>query len=656
MTGRRAAAPVTDGGDPQAECEAADPMTMFVENVGGIHEHELTVERGVTLLTGRNATNRTSLLRALGAALGGSTGQLRADAEAGSVTLSLDGEQHTRTFERDGSAVHADGDPYTTEGGVVDRYSCLLSDNSARAAVERGDGDALREFIMAPVDTDEIRATIDRAQRSIQSLRDDLEAAERQRDRVPELERELADRRDQLEEVQAELESVRAAVAEFEADADAAEEADAVVSELQDAREEYERVRNRLETQRNALDSLEAEREELRAELAEITPSGNDREALREELERRQRRERDLENAVNSLLSIVEFNEELLAEEGFTGVTAGDEVVSELDPESRTVECWTCGTRVERGAVDGRLDDLRDVIDEKRRERNELRTEIDDLRSQLQEIRSTARERESLEAEIEDVDDEVDEREERVDRLEARETELEARIEELEARAAESDDLRDTDLLDRYRRLSELEYERGQLEEAIETLEAELESAREAADRAERLETELEERRVELADARSRVADLERAAVETFNDHVETVLEQLGYDNVARVWIERKTDDESADLPESTFELHVVRATDDGAVYEDTVEHLSESERAVVGLVVALAGYLVHDVHETVPVMLLDSLEAIDADRIAALVEHFTDFVPFLVVALLPEDAAALPGEYDRIRMGDGPG
>jgi len=656
MTGRRAAAPVTDGGDPQAECEAADPMTMSVENVGGIHEHELTVGRGVTLLTGRNATNRTSLLRALGAALGGSTGQLRADAEAGSVTLSLDGERHTRTFERDGSAVHVDGDPYTTEGGVVDRYSCLLSDNSARAAVERGDGDALREFIMAPVDTDEIRATIDRAQRSIQSLRDDLEAAERQRDRVPELERELADRRDQLEEVQAELGSVRAAVAEFEADADAAEEADAVVSELQDAREEYERVRNRLETQRNALDSLEAEREELRAELAEITPPGDDREALREELERLQRRERDLENAVNSLLSIVEFNEELLAEEGLPGVTAGDEVVSELDPESRTVECWTCGTRVERGAVDGRLDDLRDVIDEKRRERNELRTEIDDLRSQLQEIRSTARERESLEAEIEDIDDEVDEREERVDRLEARETELEARIEELEARAAESDDLRDTDLLDRYRRLSELEYERGQLEEAIETLEAELESAREAADRAERLETELEGRRVELADARSRVADLERAAVETFNDHVETVLDQLGYDNVARVWIERKTDDESADLPESTFELHVVRATDDGAVYEDTVEHLSESERAVVGLVVALAGYLVHDVHETVPIMLLDSLEAIDADRIAALVEHFTDFVPFLVVALLPEDAAALPGEYDRIRMGDGPG
>jgi DNA repair ATPase RecN len=652
MTGGGAADPATDGGNPRTEREAAESTTVTIENVGGIRDHELTLERGVTLLTGRNATNRTSLLRALGAGLGGSTGQLRAGAEAGSVALSFDGDRYTRTFERDGSPVHVGGDPYTTDGDIVDRYSCLLADNPARVAVERGGGDALREFIMAPVDTDEVRATIERTRQSIRSLREDLETAERRRDRVSDLERDLEDRRDQLEEVRGELESVREAVAESEADADAAEAADAVVADLQDAREEYERVRSRLETQRNALDSLEAEREEVRAELEEFAPPGEDREALREELERLQRRERDLENAVNSLLSIVEFNEELLTEEGLPGVAAGDEVVPELDPETRTVECWTCGTRVERGTVDDRFEELRAIIDEKRRERNELRTEIDDLRSELREIRSTARERGSLEAEVEDIDDELEERRTRIADLQERKADLEERIEELEAAAADSDDLRDSDLLDRYQRLSELEYKRGQLEEAVETFEAELESAREAAGRAERLETELEERRVELADARSRVADLERAAVETFNDHVETVLEQLDYDNVARVWIERKTDDGDADLPQSSFDLHVVRETGAGTVYEDTVDHLSESERAVVGLVVALAGYLVHDVHETVPVMLLDSLEAIDADRIAALVEYFTDFVPFLVVALLPEDAAALPEEYDRVRMG----
>jgi hypothetical protein len=93
----------------------------------------------------------------------------------------------------------------------------------------------------------------------------------------------------------------------------------------------------------------------------------------------------------------------------------------------------------------------------------------------------------------------------------------------------------------------------------------------------------------------------------------------------------------------------VIRSTDTGAAYEDTVAHLSESEREVTGLVFALAGYLVHEVYDTVPVMLLDSLEAIAADRIAALVEHIADHADNLVIVLLPEDAAALDQDYQRI-------
>jgi len=69
----------------------------------------------------------------------------------------------------------------------------------------------------------------------------------------------------------------------------------------------------------------------------------------------------------------------------------------------------------------------------------------------------------------------------------------------------------------------------------------------------------------------------------------------------------------------------------------------------VTGLVFALAGYLVHDVHETVPFMLLDSLEAIDSARIADLIEYFRDHAPYLVVALLEEDAAALEAPHERV-------
>lgn len=84
-------------------------------------------------------------------------------------------------------------------------------------------------------------------------------------------------------------------------------------------------------------------------------------------------------------------------------------------------------------------------------------------------------------------------------------------------------------------------------------------------------------------------------------------------------------------------------------INERKVDHLSESEREVTGLVFALAGYRVHEVYEQVPFMLLDSLEAIDAERIADLVEYFSTYSDFLIVALLPDDAEALDDEYSRV-------
>lgn len=56
-----------------------------------------------------------------------------------------------------------------------------------------------------------------------------------------------------------------------------------------------------------------------------------------------------------------------------------------------------------------------------------------------------------------------------------------------------------------------------------------------------------------------------------------------------------------------------------------------------------------HDIHETVPFMSLDSFEMIDSDRLADLVLYFSEYVQFLVVALLPEDAAALSDDYERV-------
>jgi L-alanine-DL-glutamate epimerase-like enolase superfamily enzyme len=85
------------------------------ENIGGIDETTVSLSPGVTALTGRNATNRTSLLRALMGALGSDRVTLKGDADEGRVELTLGGED-------DSIASHARG----VRAGIAEMADPLL--------------------------------------------------------------------------------------------------------------------------------------------------------------------------------------------------------------------------------------------------------------------------------------------------------------------------------------------------------------------------------------------------------------------------------------------------------------------------------------------------------------------------------------------------
>src|SRR5699024_3830995 len=108
----------------------------------------------------------------------------------------------------------------------------------------------------------------------------------------------------------------------------------------------------------------------------------------------------------------------------------------------------------------------------------------------------------------------------------------------------------------------------------IETVESDL-------DERENLEAERTDLQEELADLRTRIEQLEAQAVEEFNEHMQTILGILDYENIERIWIERaeRTVREGRrKVQRGVFDLHIVRSTHEDATYEDTVEHLSESE------------------------------------------------------------------------------
>jgi chromosome segregation ATPase len=639
---------------------------LNVQNIGGIDDTEITLTPGVTALTGRNATNRTSLLQAIMAALGSNQSSLKGDADEGRVELTVGDEMYTRTLTRQDGTVVTGGDPYLDDPELADLFAFLLESNEARRAVARGDD--LRELIMRPVDTEAIQAEIDRVKAEKQRLDEELDELDSLKQRLPGLEEERTRLEKEIEEKQAELQSKEA---ELEAaDADIGEthaekaELEEKLEELRDTRSRLEDIRFDIETEEESIDALETEVTTLEAEQAERsdTPDG-EAERLADQIQQLREQKQRLDSTMSELQTVIQFNEEMLegtSPEVVSALQSNDEstshsnesVTDQLVADAETVVCWTCGTEVEKQEIEGTVEQLREFRKEQAAERNSIDSEISDLKDEKQDLEETRRQREQTEQRLRQLESELDERETRLGELRETRAELTDEIERLEQEVEELEQEEYSEVLDIHKEANQLEFELGRLESDLDDVEAEITTIESRLGEEDQHETRREEIKEELASLRTRIDEIEAQAVEQFNDHMATVLDLLDYANLERIWIdrtEREVREGRRKVTKSVFNLHVVRSTESGTTYEDTIDHLSESEREVTGLVFALAGYLVHDVYDRVPFILLDSLEAIDSDRIAQIVEYFSDYAGYLVAALLPEDAAALDDKHERV-------
>jgi DNA repair exonuclease SbcCD ATPase subunit len=627
----------------------SDVARFDIENVGGIESTAAELEPGVTVLTGRNATNRTSFLQAIMAACGSENASLKADAEAGRVGMSLGGRTYERRLYRRGGTVGFDGDPYLDDPTLADLFAFLLEDNPCRRAVARSAD--LREIIMRPVDTGEIEREI----RSLTAERDDID---RELDRLdsladerPDLDAERRRLEDEIESTRATLRETRERFDDLDAEPEEGRTEGTVyeekIEELGRVRDDVRELDQRIESERRSIESLEREREERRQELDDVEAVPDDRLAdVERQLQRLRGRRDELDATVEKLNSVVQFNREFL-DDGTPDVLAegSDGGVTDELVDGETVVCWTCGSDVDRDRIEATLDQLESVREETVADRRSVDARIEELKDEQSRLERRGRERERLRRKLDDIEAELDERRDRIDRLSERKADLEREADALEADIADLED-RDHDVvLDLHEEVNRLEFDLDQLESDLAETEARLQEVESELERREPLERERADLTERITELRTRVTDLQEDAIAAFNEHMAAVLDQLAYERIERIWIER-VGGESAD---ARFELHIVRSTDGGAVYEDTVDHLSESEREVTGLVFALAGYLVHEVYERVPFMLLDSIEAIDSDRIARLVEYLSDYATFLVVAVLEEDARAIDDAHTRI-------
>lgn len=650
------------------EAELRDHVNITVEDIGGIDETSVTFDPGVTLLVGRNATNRTSLLQAIMAACGSESVSLKADAEEAHVEMTMGEETYTRHLRRQDDTVAFDGEPYLDDAEVADLFAFLLGTNEARQAVTQSA--ELRELVMRPVDTDAIQADIDRRTEQKREVEAQLEELATLEDRLPRLEEKRARLDEEMADLQADLDETQAELEHTEADVEATREEEAELEdrldELRDKRAVLDDVRYDIQTAEEVIADLRDEREELRATLEEHPDPDDDRaDDLEADIERLRDRKRTLETEIDELQSVVQFNERMLEEQQETVVQAlTDNGAEEPDTDEdatavtdqlvadEATTCWTCGSEVAVEEIQSTLDQLRDVNQTRFARIDEIETELREHQETVQEIKEQRQQRRKAERRLSDLESDLESRTGRLDTLGDRRSALEEEISTLESEVESLEETVQTEVLELHKEANDLEFELGKLEREREDVVEEIASIEERLAERDQLEAQRDEIQAEVEDLRTKIEQLDRQAIEAFNDHMATLLDRLEYENVDRIWlerVERQVREGRRTVTKPAFELHVIRTTESGTTYEDTIDHLSESEREVTGLVFALAGYLAHEVHEEVPVMLLDSLDPIDADRIATLVEYLTDVAEYLVVALLEEDAAAFDESATRI-------
>ncbi|WP_332900305.1 archaea-specific SMC-related protein [Haladaptatus sp. CMSO5] len=643
------------------EQQTKEKASIHVENIGGISETDVTFSPGVTILAGRNATNRTSLLQAIMAVCGSDNVSVKGDADEAYVELTIGDETYTRTLSRHNGVVSGDGTPHLENPTLADLFAFLLESNEARRAVALGED--LRELIMRPVDTEEIQAEISRLVAERKSLEDELAEIDSLKGKLPELESErtrleaqIEEKKEALEAKEQEIETIDADVEESREEKEKFEE---TLDKLRGKRSSLDDVRYDLETEQESLSALKQEQHELEDESQSLpdAPVGeiND---IESDIERLRGKKQTIESELTELQSIIRFNEEMLNGtnrellDALSAERDGDGSLTDKLLEADATTCWTCGSAVETDQITSTVSQLKDLNRQKISATNEIQSDLDELKAERSSLQQKQQQRERVERRLAEIEDEIEDRNESIETLRERREALTEEIEQIEETVDDVEDDSYSEIIEVHREANQLEYELGKLENDLERVEDQISTLESRIRERDSLVSTRESVQADIEELRTKIERIEEEAIEGFNEHMDTVLSMLDYANIERIWlerIEREVREGRRKVQKSVFELHVIRSTASGATYEDTVDHLSESEREVTGLVFALAGYLAHDVHETVSFMLLDSLEAIDSERIASLLEYLDDYSEYLVVALLPEDAAAVSDDYQRI-------
>lgn len=648
-------------------------LSVTISDIGGISNRTDSIPPGVTVLAGENATNRSSFLRGVATALGDDRAVVKGDAKEGEVSIELDGDVFSRTVNRRGKGYTYSGTPYLTDEYDLKKaklFSMLLRDNEIRQYM-RTQHKNLRDVLMEPVNTDAIDSEISDLLNRERELEQELDQASNAGQSLSELEDQQATLDGEITELTETIEDIQNEIDEFDRDVDEAEEDN---TELKEARQKADSLRARRNDLEQELDSKQSNLKRVSDQLESLSSPDIDEASLRSERDELEEERKQFRKQISRLQSnikepLVEIRSVIsqlqdessglmdsISQFSGTDIDLPDGPLQELFEGGETTDqlvssapniCLACGSDIVAGDMDEidqqyqeLLNNASGVISEKRSRQRTVESRISEIEEELSQV-----------SEFEKQQDDLQRRQVSLEsRTESIEDEIEAVTEELDVQQETIQELTQEE----NQELIELHEDRAEARSALESKQNRLQRVQEEISEVERRQSETANYQVQLDDIeeqvdslRGRVSEIERSLRDEFNERMAEVLDILDYENLDEVKITQQKEtvrEGRQNVEKTTFSIEITRTGEEGQ-YMGSLEQLSESELEIVGLVTAVTGYLVHDVGDVCPIVLLDSVDMIDASRLERLLEYIGEYQEYLVAAVLPEEAEALDSD-----------
>lgn len=585
---------------------------LDISNIAGIHKGEAIIQPGINAVQASNWQGKTSLITALRTALGGQVANLTLTdgADSGSVQLKTPEDVYDRRLQRSGESVTADGKPYLTteqEQIVAELFAFLDEQNRIRTAVREGKD--LTPHLIEPLEREDIEGQIRDLKSERASVKSELDRAQQAAEQLPAKTETINKLKSELAELEDEMKDLEGETTETGTEEE-------LRNKLTLARREREQVSQRVNRLEGKIESLESQIEDKENELEDMTVT--DTPNLTGKLDEKRAKLRQTNQEIETLESLYNATQDVLH---------GDhlDLVADIDRriEGDQLSCWVCGSDTTREVVKARMEELSDMINERREQHSEIQSVVSELETEQRETNQKRRRKQSLEKKLNTLRTNLaDSREE----LTAAKAELDEhidRIEELESKVQETDN------------------QRKSLEQKIARKEAKLKNQRQKqtelesrAEQRDQLQERYESISKEIEGLRSRRKEVIGTARTAFEEALEDVVEKFN-PSFERARLKDHVDPDSGRTEQ--LELTIAR---DGR--EISIDALSEGEVELIGLIAALAGHEAFNVADKVPCILLDDLGSLATEHIHTLVEYLEVRTEYLVTTAYPE-----AGEFD---------